>query len=124
MAEHALDGEMGLARIGGPEHGGDTGAPGAGVASNRRGEGNRHHVSGRRRRLLVQALIRPFCTTMRRGERARLSPGTSLERIASESLTRSQSEFVHGDMSRYGGRGPPYRVTRLAGAGPSWNLVR
>src|SRR5690348_1134798 len=47
MAEHALDGEVGLAGIGGPEHGGDAGAAGAGVASSRRGEGNRHHVSGK-----------------------------------------------------------------------------
>ena len=32
MAEHALDGEMGLAGIGRPEHGGDAGAAGAGIA--------------------------------------------------------------------------------------------
>ena len=31
MAEHALDGEMRLASIGWPEHGGDAGAAGAGI---------------------------------------------------------------------------------------------
>jgi len=31
MAEHALDGEMRLAGIGRPEHGGDAGAAGAGI---------------------------------------------------------------------------------------------
>jgi hypothetical protein len=36
MRQHALDSEMGLAGIGRPEHGGDAGTAGAGVASNRR----------------------------------------------------------------------------------------
>ena len=45
MAEHALDGEMGLAGIGRPEHGGDAGAAGAGVAIGRGGEGNGHRRS-------------------------------------------------------------------------------
>ena len=45
MAEHALDGEMGLAGIGRPEHGGDAGAAGAGIAIGRGGEGNGHRRS-------------------------------------------------------------------------------
>jgi hypothetical protein len=32
MAEHALDGEMGLAGIGWPENGGDASTAGAGIA--------------------------------------------------------------------------------------------
>jgi hypothetical protein len=32
MREHPLDGEMGLARIGRPEHGSDAGAAGARIA--------------------------------------------------------------------------------------------
>jgi hypothetical protein len=42
MPEHAFNGEMGLAGIGRPEHGGDAGATGAGIAIARRGEGDGH----------------------------------------------------------------------------------
>ena len=45
MAEHALDGEMGLAGVGRTEHGGDAGAAGAVVAIARGGEGNGHRGS-------------------------------------------------------------------------------
>ena len=48
VAEHALDGEMGLAGIGRPEHRGDAGAAGAGFAAGRRGgrgEGDGHRRS-------------------------------------------------------------------------------
>jgi len=39
-----------------------------------------------------------FCTTMRHWHGAILTKGTSLERIAAESLTRSVSDFVHRDI--------------------------
>jgi hypothetical protein len=42
-----------------------------------------------------------------------LSCGTSLERIASESLTRRLSEFVHGDMSWRVLGIPPHRVSGI-----------
>jgi hypothetical protein len=45
VREHALDGEMGLAGIGRPEHRGDAGAAGAGLAVARRGEGDGHRRS-------------------------------------------------------------------------------
>src|SRR3974390_181647 len=44
MREHALDGEMGLAGIGRPEHGGDTMAPIAQAALRRRTEGDGHDL--------------------------------------------------------------------------------
>src|SRR5262245_16737127 len=46
-------------------------------------------------------LSTPVCTTMRCWKGLCLSCGTSLERIAPESLTRSLSEFVHGHISRH-----------------------
>ena len=55
MRQHPLDGEMGLAGIGRPEHGGDAGAAGAQITIGGRREGNRHRRPGRaateRRRL-------------------------------------------------------------------------
>jgi hypothetical protein len=42
MAEHALDGKMGLAGVGRPEHGGDAGTARASVAVHWGGEGNGH----------------------------------------------------------------------------------
>jgi len=39
-----------------------------------------------------------------------LSCGTSLERIAPESLTRNLFGFVHGDISRHSNLGPQDRV--------------
>ena len=45
VTEHALDGEMGLAGIGRPEHRRDAGAACAAVAVGRRGEGNGHRRS-------------------------------------------------------------------------------
>ena len=42
MTEHALDGEVRLAGIGRPEHRGDAGAAGAGIAVGWRGEGDGH----------------------------------------------------------------------------------
>ena len=42
MRQHPLDGEMGLAGIGRPEHGGDAGAAGAHIAVGGRGKRNRH----------------------------------------------------------------------------------
>src|SRR5262245_1662430 len=45
-----------------------------------------------------------------RGRGLCLSCGTSLERIAAESLTRRLSEFVHGHMSRHGSKLPQHRV--------------
>src|SRR6187401_3561264 len=51
-----------------------------------------------------------FCTTMRRGKSLWLSCGTSLERIAAESLTRAEFDFVHGHISRPPFWGPLNRV--------------
>src|SRR5262245_51113122 len=50
------------------------------------------------------------CTTMRRGESLWLSCGTSLERIAAESLTRLQSDFVHCHISRLPYQRPLHQV--------------
>ena len=46
MRQHALDGEMGLAGIGGPEHGGDAGAAGTRCSVGLRGKGDGHYASG------------------------------------------------------------------------------
>src|SRR5215813_7355046 len=51
-----------------------------------------------------------FCTTMRRRKSLWLSCGTSLERIAAESLTRLQFDFVHGHISRLPSWGPLNQV--------------
>ncbi len=48
MGQHALDGEVRLAGIGRSENSGDTRTAGAGIASNRRGKGDGHLVSGGR----------------------------------------------------------------------------
>jgi hypothetical protein len=45
MRQHALDGEMGLAGIGGPQHGGDAGAAGTRRSVGLRGKGDGHHAS-------------------------------------------------------------------------------
>ena len=45
MRQHALDGEMGLAGIGRPQHGGDAGAAGARGAVGLRGKGDGHYAS-------------------------------------------------------------------------------
>ena len=45
VAEHALDGEMGLAGVGRAQHGGDTGATGASVAGYGRRKRKRHQIS-------------------------------------------------------------------------------
>jgi hypothetical protein len=45
MRQHPLNGEMGLAGVGGPEDGGDASATGAGVARRRRRKRNRHQIS-------------------------------------------------------------------------------
>jgi hypothetical protein len=45
MAEHELDGEMGLAGVGRPEHCGDTGTTGASVAGCGRRKRKRHQIS-------------------------------------------------------------------------------
>src|SRR5580700_224562 len=67
---------------------------------------------------VLRTAIRPFCTTMRRVMGFGLSSRTSLERIAAESVTLRVYDFVHGDMSRHLFEAPPYRVSRLTGAGP------
>jgi hypothetical protein len=57
-----------------------------------------------------------FAPAMRRTalwEALCLSCGTSLERIAPESLTRRLSEFVHGDMSWAPSGVPPHRVNGI-----------
>ena len=47
VRQHPLDGEMRLAGIGRPEHGGDAGAAGAQITVGRGREGNRHRKPGR-----------------------------------------------------------------------------
>ena len=42
MRQHALDGEMGFARIGRPQHGSDAGTSGTKITVGRRREGNWH----------------------------------------------------------------------------------
>src|SRR5262249_36976427 len=48
-----------------------------------------------------------------------LNCGTSLERIAPESLTQSLSEFVHGHIWWHGLCAPQNRVKRSKGGSPS-----
>jgi hypothetical protein len=45
MRQHALDGEMGLAGVGGTEHGGDAGAASPRPSGRLRGERNCHYAS-------------------------------------------------------------------------------
>ena len=45
MRQHALDGEMGLAGIGGPQHGRDAGAAGTRCSVRLRGKRNGHYAS-------------------------------------------------------------------------------
>jgi len=53
-----------------------------------------------------------YCITMRRRTGPRLKFGTSLERIAPESLTREVYDFVHGDIWRAVAAKLPDRVAR------------
>jgi hypothetical protein len=57
-----------------------------------------------------RCLPSPFCTTMRRLKGLFLSCGTSLERIAPESLTQALFDFVHCHISGYRHRKPPNQV--------------
>ena len=59
------------------------------------------------------------CTTLRRGRSLCLSCGTSPERIAAESVTRTQSAFVPCHISRHSNKRPPNRV--VSGSG-TWRL--
>src|SRR6185437_5044251 len=60
---------------------------------------------------------RASCITMRRQKRPQLSFGTSLERIAPESLTRGLYDFVHGDIWRAAPSGLQDRVARRGSRG-------
>ena len=55
MRQHALDGEMGLAGIGGAQHGRDAGAAGSRCSVGLRGKSNSHYAS----RLVAELLNRP-----------------------------------------------------------------
>ena len=94
MREHPLDGEMGLAGIGRPEHGSNAGAARAQIAIGGRREGNRHRRPG-----VPEGDSGCICiTTMTLDGGLCLRCGTSLERIAPESATRVECEFVHRDI--------------------------
>ena len=183
---------MGLAGIGRPEHGGDAGAAGAGVAVGRRGGREKEmgidDLACRPNGVVARSIARPttrksaladlrkraapisdkarrsgrwrsgrrigpssqygsdpgdrscrlrpatflprlavLCVPQCDGERACrdcgkglcLSCGTSLERIAPESLTRCLSDFVHGHIWRHRARVPQDRVER----GPHWPSI-
>jgi len=64
-------------------------------------ESHQNHDVAASRRGLPVPLWNSALTVEERAAWMRASFGTSLERIAAESLTRQQFEFVHGDMSRY-----------------------
>ena len=94
MREHALDGEMGLAGIGRPEHGGDAGAAGARVADQLQVK-RKSALKARTGALSSLPRVRGkarvgggICITTIRPKVLCLRCGTSLERIAAESATR------------------------------------
>ena len=100
VSQHALDGEMGLAGVGRAEHGSDAGATKAAVAGRGRRERDRHQISrlGRPASARARDLVYHNATGPKR---AQLTPRTSLERNAPESLTPALSDFVHGDISTH-----------------------
>ena len=82
VREHALDGVVGLAGVGRPQNGRDT--PGAELRRERAAIGGEERVH---RRALRAGTARSW--------QAFFGPGTSLEQIRPESLTRPESWFVH-----------------------------
>src|SRR5689334_11661356 len=98
MRQHALDGEVGLAGIGGAEHRSHACAAATHCSGRLRGKRNRHYASKLAPGSVIDTGTRAFCITLRRLGSAWLSIRTSLERIAPESLTRGLYDFVHGDI--------------------------
>src|SRR6185437_340087 len=98
MGQHALDGEMGFARIGGPEDRRHACASGSGCSGRLRGKSNGHYASRPASEPTISSAAGSACITMRRSTRAWLSIRTTLERIAPESLTQGLYGFVHGDI--------------------------
>jgi hypothetical protein len=82
-------------------------------ASRLLGEENESAIGCPGRRGTAAAVPSLFCTTMQRRKSLWLSCGTSLERIAAESLTRPQSDFVHCHMSHPPLERPLHRVTAI-----------
>src|SRR5437016_10849288 len=102
MRQHALDGEVGLAGIGGAQHCRDTGAAGSRRSGRLRRKSNSHYASRTGSRTFERGPPPASCITMRRRTSAWLSFRTSLERIAPESLTPALYAFVHGDIWQAG----------------------
>src|SRR5262249_28249727 len=98
MGQHSLDGEMGLAGVGGAQHCSDAGTAGSRCSGRLRRKSNGHYASRLGGRTSEQALPQASCITMRRQTCVWLSFRTSLERIAPESLTPALYGFVHGDI--------------------------
>ena len=103
MRQHSLDGEMGLAGIGRPEHGGDTGAARAQISIGREAK----RISALKARIDRAGAVGGICITTTRREGLGARRESPVLKVWNESgtnhgqsATRGMFDFVHCDIWR------------------------